>query len=205
MPMSSAEQILFLPGAGGVWQHWEPLSQRLAIPARHVIVGWPGFDGVLRDPAINRLSDLVGLVLNHIDRPTDLIAQSMGGVVAMQVAVRQPGLISHLVLVATSGGVDMQRFQPHEDWPIQYRQDLPQAPEWFVDDRTDLTDQIHMIKVPTLLVWGDRDPVSPVAVGEYLAGELPNAKLIVVEDADHFLARDRADELAPHISKFLSS
>ena len=203
--MSSSKQILFLPGAGGVRQYWEPLSQRLVSPAHHVIVGWPGFDGVPRDPGINRLSDLAGLVLNHIDRPTDLIAQSMGGVVAMQVALKQSSLISHLVLVATSGGVDNQSFQPRQDWRPQYQKDLPQAPQWFVDDRTDLTDQLDLIKVPTLLIWGDNDPVSPVSAGEYLARELPDAKLIVVEDADHFLARDRVEEVALHIAEFLSS
>lgn len=203
--MSSSKQILFLPGAGGVRQYWEPLSQRLVSPARHVIVGWPGFDGLPRDPGINRLSDLAGLVQNHIDRPTDLIAQSMGGVVAMQVALKQSSLINHLVLVATSGGVDMQRYQPPQDWRPQYQKDLPQAPQWFVDDRTDLTDQLPLIKIPTLLIWGDNDPVSPVAIGEYLARELPNAKLIVVEDADHFLARDRVEEVTIYIAKFLSS
>ena len=47
--------------------------------------------------------------------------------------------------------------------------------------------------------------VSPVAAGEYLARELPDAKLIVVEDADHFLARDRVEEVTLYIAEFLSS
>ena len=203
--MSSAEQIVFLPGAGGVRQYWEPLSQRLVSPARHIIVGWPGFDGVPRDPETNQLSDLAGLVLNHINRPTDLIAQSMDGVLAMQVAHKQSSWISHLVLGATSGGIDIQRFRPRQDWRLQYREDLPQAPKWFVDDRTDLTDQLYLINIQTLLIWGDNDPVSPVAAGEYLARELPDAKLIVVEDADHFLAQDRVEEVTLHIAEFLSS
>ena len=62
-----------------------------------------------------------------------------------------------------------------------------------------------MIKIPTLLVWGDNDPVSPIAAGEYLATELSDAKLIVVEGADHFLARDRVEEVTLHIADFLSS
>ena len=62
-----------------------------------------------------------------------------------------------------------------------------------------------MINIQTLLIWGDNDPVSPVAAGEYLARELPDAKLIVVEDADHFLARDRVEEVTLYIAEFLSS
>ncbi len=99
----------------------------------------------------------------------------------------------------------MQRFQPHRDWRPEYQKNFPQAPQWFVDDRTDLTDQLYLIKIPTLLIWSGSDLDSPVAAGEYLVRELPDAKLTVIEGADHFLARDRVEEVALHIAEFLSS
>ena len=139
-----------------------------------------------------------------IDRPTDLVAQSMGGVVAMQTALKRPELISHLVLTVTSGGIDMQRFN-QEDWWSQYLRDLPDAPRWFVDDRTDLSDQLHTIETPTLLIWSDSDPVSPLAAGEFLAETLPNAELLVIKGTSHFLARDQVDEVVPHIIRFLTT
>ena len=177
-----AEQIIFLPGASGNRQYWEPASQRIASPSNHILFGWPGFSGLPRDPSITRLSDLTELVLPRIDRPTDLVAQSMGGVVAMQTALKRPELISHLILTVTSGGIDMRRFN-QEDWWPQYLIDLPDAPRWFVDDRTDLTSQLHAIETPTLLIWSDSDPVSPLAAGEFLAERLPNAELVVIKGA----------------------
>jgi poly(3-hydroxyoctanoate) depolymerase len=38
-------------------------------------------------PAVNGFEDLVGLVLERLDGTVDLVAQSMGGVVALRVAL----------------------------------------------------------------------------------------------------------------------
>jgi pimeloyl-ACP methyl ester carboxylesterase len=54
-----------------------------------------------------------------------------------------------------------------------------------------------------LLLWGDADPISPVAVGEKLASKLPHAELIVIAGGTHDLVRERADEIAPHIEAHL--
>ena len=59
------------------------------------------------DPNVRGLDDLVSMVLAAIDEPADLIAQSMGGLVAVRVALAAPGKVRRLVLAATSGGVRM--------------------------------------------------------------------------------------------------
>ena len=56
---------------------------------------------------------------------------------------------------------------------------------------------------PVLLLWGDDDPISPVSVGEYLRGLLPNACLHVVQGGKHDLVQARADEVAPLIERHL--
>ena len=45
----------------------------------------------------------------------DLVAQSMGGVVAVMVALARPARVRRLVLTATSAGIDITPFSP-EDW-----------------------------------------------------------------------------------------
>jgi pimeloyl-ACP methyl ester carboxylesterase len=67
----------------------------------------------------------------------------------------------------------------------------------------DLTDRIPAIACPTLLLWSDADPISPLAVGEALARRLPRAELVVIPGADHMFARDRAGEVAPHVARHL--
>lgn len=198
------EKCLFLPGASGSRQFWQPLADRVVDDKDCLFVGWPGLDGVPPDPNIQSLSGLVDLVSASVDGPVDILAQSMGGVVAMQTALRLPHLVKHLVLTATSGGIDMSRFQA-ADWRKSYTANLPSAPPWFVDDRTDLSGLLPTLDVPVLLILGDADPICPIAAGEYLIELLPDARLIIVEGGDHMLARDRADELAPLIAGFLSS
>jgi pimeloyl-ACP methyl ester carboxylesterase len=55
-----------------------------------------------------------------------------------------------------------------------------------------------------LLLWGDNDPLSPIAVGEHLASLLPHATLRVVVGGTHSLAVDHAEEVANHISEHLA-
>lgn len=57
-------------------------------------------------PYVSCFEDLVKQAASRIDRPTALIAQSMGGVIAIEVALLKRDFITHLVLVATSGGLD---------------------------------------------------------------------------------------------------
>jgi hypothetical protein len=54
------------------------------------------------------------------------------------------------------------------------------------------------------LIWSDADAISPLAIGEYLAGLLPRAELVIVKGAGHMFARDRAGEVAPHIARHLT-
>ncbi len=199
-----ADRAIFLPGASGDGRFWSPVASRLPYPLEKVLLDWPGFGGrAPRDPDVCGLQDLVTLVLGHIDRPVDLVAQSMGGVIAVRAALQRPHMIRHLVLAATSGGIDVSRFGAR-DWREEYEETYPAAPRWFVDDRTDLTPLIPSILSPTLLIWGDADPISPPAVGEYLARLLPRSKLVVIRGGEHMLGRDRADEVAPLIAQHLA-
>jgi pimeloyl-ACP methyl ester carboxylesterase len=45
-------------------------------------------------------------VVQYIDEPTALIAQSMGGVIAARAALERPDMVTRLVLSVTSGGID---------------------------------------------------------------------------------------------------
>jgi pimeloyl-ACP methyl ester carboxylesterase len=196
--------MLFLPGANGDGRVWSRVAERLDTPAEKVLLDWPGFGRAPRRDDVNSLSDLVGMVLGYVDRPVDIVAQSMGGVIAMQVALQRPQSVERLVLNATSGGVAMRRFNV-KDWRPDYMRDLPNAPRWFVDDRTDLSGRLASVATPTLLVYGDADPIAPPAVGEYLKGLLPNAELVIIPGAKHMLAWELADEVAPHIARFLGA
>jgi pimeloyl-ACP methyl ester carboxylesterase len=197
-----AERVLFLPGASGDRDFWKPVADRIRHAGEKVLLGWPGFGANPPDPSIESLDDLFASVLRRIDRPVDLIAQSMGGVLAVRAALEKPELVCHLVLTATSGGVDVSRFGA-ADWRPEHRRNRPGAPEWFTTDRSDFSARLPEVKAPALLIWSDADPISPVAVGRYLAAMLPRAELVIVPGADHMFARDRAEEIASRIERFV--
>jgi pimeloyl-ACP methyl ester carboxylesterase len=127
----------------------------------------------------------------------------MGGVIAVMAALERPNLVRRLVLSVTSGGVDLAAHGA-VDWRPGFRKDNPAFPRWFEDDRTDLTSRLHELTVPVLLLWGDSDPISPVAVGERLAQLLSNAELLVIEGGTHNLVEERAAQIAPHVQRHLS-
>jgi len=60
------------------------------------------------------------------------------------------------------------------------------------------------INAPTCLIWGDADPISPLAVGRHLHAALPCSTLHVVPGGTHTLARDEPDAVAGLIVEHLS-
>ena len=202
--MEPPSRLLFLPGASGNTGFWRPVAARLRHGGERLHLGWPGFGETPPDPIVRGWDDLLALVLARIDRPTALIAQSMGGVLALQAALDRPDRISHLVLAVTSGGLPMAEHDA-EDWREAFHAAHPELPVWFATASGDLSDRLASLTMPTLLLWGDADPISPVGVGRRLASLLPQAHLVVLPGGTHDLAMERAAEIAPLIDRHLAT
>ena len=60
-------------------------------------------------------------------------------------------------------------------------------------------------RMPTLLIWGDNDAISPPSVGETLTALIKESTLRIIADGDHDLGKERAGEIAPlvidHVTK----
>jgi len=189
-------ELVFLPGAGGSAAFWRPVAAKLAELGPVHLFGWPGFGDVPADPGIHSLDDLFQWFLRRLPKgPSHVIAQSMGGILAVRLALEHPDRVASLVLVATSGGVNLRRFGA-ADWRPDYVSELPRVPRWFVKDRTDFTDRLGEIRVPTLLVWSDSDALSPLAVSHFLAERIPNAHEVTVSGGSHAFANERSVEVA---------
>lgn len=197
-------KILFLPGAGGSPEFWRPVATRLPADWPREYFGWPGLGAQPHDPAIKGLDDLVQLVAAKMESgPVDLVAQSMGGVVAARLALERPRQVRRLVLCVTSGGVDMSGLGA-SDWRPDYRASFPNAADWITAERSASLLPVEKIDVPTLLIWGDADAISPVAVGRHLEQRLPKARLEVVAGGSHDVASTHADHVARLIAGHLA-
>jgi haloalkane dehalogenase len=58
--------------------------------------------------------------------------------------------------------------------------------------------------VPTLIVWGANDQFAPVGGGYRFEKQISGSKLVVLEEAGHFLMEDEPERVADEISEFLA-
>lgn len=196
-------KLVFLPGASGSQHFWQPLKAALTEYPDQQVIAYPSFDGVAPNLAIQNLHDLQEFVEKQIEDDSILIAQSMGGVLAVGLVLKHPQKVKGLVLLATSGGLNLQSFHC-ADWRTDYRKHFKTAPDWFVQDQTEFSRiQLESLDVPILLIWGDHDPLSTVQLGQYLAGIFKNAKLHIIQGGDHFFANTHADQVAMLIQDYL--
>ena len=202
--MPPNEKLMFLPGASGNTALWRPVSDGLSRRGPRRFFGWPGFGQTPPDPSVHGLGDLVDRVVSEVDGRAVLFAQSMGGVIALRATLRAMPQVRALVLCVTSGGIDV-RALGGSDWRPEFARMNPNLPRWFLDAQDDLTGELPRIDVPTLLLWGDADPISPVAVGRRLAELLPRSELVIVPGGTHDLAFERADYVLPHIERHLAN
>lgn len=65
--------------------------------------------------------------------------------------------------------------------------------------------ELASIRVPTLVVWGDRDTLFPLSHGEHLARTIPGAKLAVLEGVGHCPHLENPKRLAEAFGRFASA
>jgi pimeloyl-ACP methyl ester carboxylesterase len=51
------------------------------------------------------------------------------------------------------------------------------------------------VKVPTTVILGERDMMTPVKAGKTLAAAIPHARTVVIPGAGHMIMAERPDEL----------
>ena len=195
-----AAKTLFLPGAGGSAGFWRPAADRMGMEG--TFFSWPGLGNETPAPGVDSIDDLVDLVTEAMDGPVNIVAQSMGGVVAIRAALAKPQYLNKMVLAVTSGGLPLAQFGA-ADWRGDYYRIFPRAARWIGAPGADLSEEIRTIKAPTLLLWGDNDPLSPVGVGERLRDLLPVAALHVLAGAGHDLAQTHASDVAVLVAAHL--
>jgi 4,5:9,10-diseco-3-hydroxy-5,9,17-trioxoandrosta-1(10),2-diene-4-oate hydrolase len=62
---------------------------------------------------------------------------------------------------------------------------------------------LKKIKIPTMLIWGGRDPVVPVKTAYRAVKEFPNARLLVFKKSGHNVHREQLKNVTRLINEFL--
>ncbi len=70
--------------------------------------------------------------------------------------------------------------------------------------RHNLAEKLHLIKAPTLLIWGREDAITPAFVGEKFHELIPHSELHLIDKCGHAPMMEKADRFNDLLSDFLS-
>ncbi|KAA0561180.1 alpha/beta hydrolase [Bacillus sp. CH30_1T] len=74
------------------------------------------------------------------------------------------------------------------------------------DREGDLTgNDLRNIQTPCLLVWGEHDRVVPLSTGHKLKQDIPNSRLVVLEETGHLVPEEKPEEVLEHIHQFVTA
>jgi 3-oxoadipate enol-lactonase len=116
-----------------------------------------------------------------------LVGCSFGGQIAIDFALAHPDRVSSLVLV--SAGIGGR--EPSEQMN-RLRLEPPAI------------GRLGEIKVPTLVIVGDRDLPEMIEAGDRLASEIPNARRVVFPGTAHLVSMERPERFLEVVTEFLS-
>jgi len=205
------EPLLLVHGFGACAADWGSIAATLAQDYRLIIPDLRGH-GWSTDPATSfstlRSSDDISALLNSLGlRSVRAIGLSMGGMVLLHLASREPDRISSMVLVssasqlpdqarAISRGTTMQTLSGvagdmwrscavHGEEQMRGLIDRVRSYENDTDDINFSAAQLHTISARTLIVQGDRDRLFPVETTLKLYRAIPNSELWIVPGGGH--------------------
>jgi len=72
-------------------------------------------------------------------------------------------------------------------------------------DRFDIMDRLHEIKLPTLVICGSEDIMTPPKYSEYLASKIEGARCVIIEGGTHMVFAEQPEVVNQAIEDFLSS
>lgn len=169
----------------------------------------------------------------ELDSPI-LGGHSMGGAVAMTLAAEQPELLGGMILANTGAklGVLPEILAGLEtDFEVTIREQVAprelgnahadQILEWISNEmvltdpsvgledflacnRFDLRARIKEIQLPTLIVSGDKDKLTPVKWAAYLNENITDSQLAVIQGTGHLTMLERPNAFNRVLEEFLS-
>jgi len=72
-------------------------------------------------------------------------------------------------------------------------------------DKFDIMDKVSQIAVPTLVICGTEDDMTPVKYSQYLVNKITGAKLVIIEGATHHCLLEKPVEANRAIESFLNN
>ena len=223
-------RYVFIHGAGCTGAVWD--AQRRAFP-ESVAPTLPGRNGTGTPDTIEAFADAIERELeNHEVHEAILCGNSMGGAIALQVALRQNPRVRGLVLLDSGAKLRVAReiFEGLEDdFPAASRMlaglffanPTPERIEGVIAmmagvgqaqtirdfhacDAFDASARLAGITVPTLALVGDKDVLTPPKFAQFIADRVPGAQARILADTGHLAMVENPAETNAALRAFVT-
>jgi pimeloyl-ACP methyl ester carboxylesterase len=180
---------------GGTWALWYALARPERV-RRLVLLGSAPLLPGTRVPLPLRVmaSPVLGDLLARVVKPNArMVVQLMSSMGEKDTIVRYPDLIDSLVAAARdpiASAVNLAELRAAIS-PLGFRRSLLVRP-----------DELRRLSAPTLLIWGDHDPVGAVEAAQTAAGLIPDAQLEVLP-AGHVPYLGHPERVSELLSRFV--
>jgi len=214
-----------------IWQGCirELENERISLYA----IDLPGFGASqipLKPMTVGDYAEIVAEFIKKLElKNVILIGHSFGGRIGIKLVSMRPELIEKLVLVDSAGfAMDANKknlanaaakivkpiFKPkfmqglrkkiYKQIGSDYAETSGTMTATYVKTiEEDLTEDLKKITVPTLIIFGEDDTVTPVSYGEKMHSLVPNSKFKILKQAGHFSFLDKPEEFVEVLNKFI--
>ena len=227
--------LVFLHGLLGRVTNWDGATRHFRDRCRLLPVSFPIYEP---EAPYHTVKSLTAHVLTEMDAAgmdkAVLFGNSMGGQIALNVALAAPERVSGLVLTGSAGLLERgftkdMPMRPSPDYLRERMHRIFYNPIFATDELVadvhgllqvnknklrliklarrlklqNLHDELPRISMPTLLIWGREDRITPLPVAETFAERMPNARLEVLDCCGHAPNIERPEEFNRLAEEFL--
>ncbi len=226
--------IVFVHGAGGNSLLWKRTIQYLSGSSKALAVDLPGHpSGEITCKSVGDYAEAVHSFISetNVERPV-VCGHSMGGAIALTLALAHPDDLGGLILVSTGAklgvapeiinglGREPMRAIEATITPWSFNSidlglgrearaalSVSNLPVFLNDylacDGFDVRQELPRIESRTLVVCGDKDRMTPPKWSHYLNANITGSELHFVKDSGHMLPLEKPEALAGVIQRFL--
>ncbi|MFO1428980.1 MAG: alpha/beta hydrolase [Candidatus Competibacteraceae bacterium] len=185
-----------------------------------------------RDSVAAYADVVADFIARHGLREVVLFGHSLGSAIVLTLALRRPAWLKALVLVGAGARLKVLPAlleQLETDFPgaveliCQYLFGPQAAPtlveaerqryltvdwrlirnDFLACNQFDVMTRLSEIEVPTLVITGGADALTPIKYGQYLKDQMPQAELVVIPIAGHMVAREKPQEFVQAVGPWL--
>lgn len=221
--------LLILPGWGSASERWERVGDLLSESGFKVVIpDLPGFGQSEKPKTAWNLDDYCSFVEEFVKilglEKFYLLGHSFGGALAVKYSLKFPSKINKLFLVGAAcirrktlkkrffyalskifpSSLFLRKFFYKFIIKSDYLSVQGVMKETYLKIiAEDLSEYLSKIQIPTVIIWGDKDNVTPIKDAYFINSRIKNSKLEILSCGNHDLNSKTPEKLAQILSKYL--